>query len=358
MDFWLYALTSVDLGLMYDSHYTVDAFRDALLENNVIDINSAYTNLTGSVPPMISEFIGAHPNMRRADLAEYISRVRYNHHKIKNRPVHCYQIVSLASKLINSETVPTEHRRTNYVHTRQKLIEQGIVPSKASAFAFEIHRSGVSRTEHMEDVEIKESVDVDLPNAYMGIDTHGTLYVIDSVKGAYQIETYPCLPTQWVVRISPDVNEFLVGDDTRCVHVSLTDGCDSCIQTPLSLPGISSPVSIEFKWVAWGTNQRPHAFKWDGRAVQCSTIDARKLLVSAGEQVCSEGNCVMLGNETIAKLPAGHSIGCVYGGPGAVDVVTTSLDFWRINTRTNTASCVGLPVTSYITCMAPLVGWV
>lgn len=358
MDLWLHALTSVDLHLVYASQYTLDTFRDALLENNVLDLQMSYVNLTGSVPDAIAELIADNPDMRRVDLANYIAHVRYNYQKIKSQPVHCYQVSSLASGMIDSDSVPVEHRRKTYIQTRRKLLEQGLDPGRASAFAFTIHNQTPTSHEGSSEVVIGDLRELDLPNAYMAVDVSGNLLIIDSTKGTYPIETSPRLPTQWICRVSPDLNEFLVGDETRCVHVHLTDDCDACIQTPVVLPFYPSEVvCVDSKWVVWGTRERPFAFTWDaGRAVP--TIDARKYVVSVGEQVRSVGNQVLFRGESIAKLPATQSISCMYGDTAAIDVVTASLDMYRIDVRSNVASCVGLPVQHPIAVMAPLVGWV
>jgi hypothetical protein len=237
-------------------------------------------------------------------------------------------------------------------------MEQGTRSDKASAFAFQIHRSTTDSDASPTVVVTAASADPYLPNAYLSVDARGALHVIDSIRGAYNIGTSPPLPTQWMCRVSLDSNVFLVGDETRCVRVSLTDECDACIQTPISLTGITDPISVDFTWVVWGSRKRPFALKWVTDApVMCTTRDAHKHLVSAGTQVRAEGNRVLLGDETIAKLPPGHSISCMYGNTTAVDVVTTRLDLWRVDVRANTASCAGLPVDTHITTLAPLIGW-
>lgn len=355
----MYALASVDLNVLFESQHTVDAFRDALLENNIIDLAMSYINITGSVPDAVSEFVEANPEMRRVDVADHISRLRYNYQKIKRRPVHGYQVSALASKLVDSGSLPTDLRRKTYIQTRRKLLDQGLAPAQASAFAFEIHESRPPGRPALPVVVFGETTDVCLPNAYLTVNAAGGLTVVDSTQGAYDLPTSPALPTQWMCRVSPDSNEFLVGDDQRCVHVSLTSECDAAMQTPLALPPIVSPTCVDNRWVVWGSRSRPMAFEWRaGGAVMCSTPDARKHLVSSGERLRSEGNRITLGCETLAALPVEQSISCIYGDAGVADAITTSRDFWRINIRANRASCVGLPSEPTITAMAPLVGWV
>jgi hypothetical protein len=359
MDLWLCALASVDFNLMYESSYTVDVFRDALLENNTIDLNMAYINITGSVPSVVSEFIESNTDMRRVDLADHLSRLRYNYQKIRRRPVHYHQVCSLATQIIDSDTLPTDMRRKSYIQTRRKLIEQGISTEKASAFAFEMHRTGTVHADTIPEVTLVDTVDLYLPNAYLAVGAGGDLTVVDSTQGVYGIRTSPPLPNQWMCRVSPDTNEFIIGDEHRCVHVSLTPEGDGVMQTPIALPTITRPTCVDNRWVVWGSKARPSAFEWrEGKAVMCSVDDARKHVVSLGKKISSEGNRIMLGSDTLVKLPMGESISCMYGNAREVDVVTTSRDFWRIDVRGNRAECVGLPIDYKLAAMAPLVGWV
>jgi hypothetical protein len=358
MDFWLYALVSADLGLLYESHYTVDAFRDALLENNVLDLHMAYTNITGSVPDAVAEYIAAHPDTRRVELAGHVSRLRYNHQTIKRRPVHCHQVATLVTRIVDTHVVPSEHRRKTYLQTRRRLLEQDLEPRLASALAFEIHHSGAPAPAGLREVKVQDALpDVYLPNAYLCVSAQGELCVTDSTQGMYTIPTSPALPSQWMVRVSPDANEFILGDELRSVHLVLSEEGDGAIQTPIALPGITSPVCVDNRWIVWGDSVHPRAMEWRDAAVECATEYARKLVVSASDRLRYEGNRVLLGNETLAKLPADQSICCIHGNVGAVDVMTTSRDFWRIDVRANTGSCVGLPAPNPIAAMAPLVGW-
>ena len=360
MNSWLYALASVDLGLMYESQYTVDAFRDAIMENNTVDLKMAYINLTGSIPSVIAELIQTKQDEeRRVDVGAHVAMLRYNHKRIVAHPVHCYQIKRLVDDIIDSDPVPSEHHRKTYIQTRKRLMQEGIDARKASAYAFRIHNtdSPAQPTDVDEVTLVQDMLDTNLPNAYLGVDSRGCLHVIDSTQGTYTIPTSPPLPSQWLCRVS-DLNEFICGDEHRCVHLCLSDGLDAVLQTPLTLQNYPSDViCVDYTWIAWGTKKRPFAIKWSGGyAVECSTEDARKFVVSS-TKLEHEGGRILFKGNPVSCLPVGHSVSCLYGDTSSVDVITTSSDFWRIDLRNNRATCVGLPGKVVVVAISPLVGW-
>jgi hypothetical protein len=357
MDTFEVAIAAYYLKLNFYDHQKCISFRDMLVENGVADLQRSYGNITGHVPAMLCEVIASNKAMRRVDLAFVLSAIRYNHLAIQKRSVLKVQVTSLVSELAGE--MGPESRRSTILQTMGCLVGEGMDERVACATAFTLHHP--KREPAMRCVDIQTS-DIHshhtLPNAYLGVDSVGGLWVVDTMRGVYAIPTPTPVPHGWLCRVS-NANVFVAGDDGHCVGLVLNESLDACMQTPLVLPEYPSRVDcVEHKWVVWGSRKRPHAFEWDGSSLRLCPPGEAKMYVLSKSHMDARGNSVTLDGYVVCSLPPAQTISCMFGTPRYVDVITGANDIWRIDIVKNKAWCVGMELGDVgIMTFAPLVGW-
>lgn len=359
---WLHALVATDLNLVFGEVREINEFRDALNEETYLV--QAWENMLGHTPAIILELLTS-PG---PGLATRVATTRYNYLALRQRPVHMHQIKMVAARVVAPSVSDKQYRRKTYIQTVAQLVEHGFSPAGAAAAAFHLHTHDESRgnTPPPPDLDIIHkhpgSVDhLDLPTSYMGVDVKGRVWILDTTLGVVSVKVGSRVPTQWVHRTSQTSNTFLLGDDTRCVALVLSQDLTSGIETPVALQTLPhAPSVVNEQWVVWGDTTHPHAIQWThSKGLRVSPRSEAKLhLMSKSRSAATaRGNQVMVNHEPVAQIPPCQSISCISGTPVAVDLVTTTHDFYRVDVRANTAWCVGMSIDQPIVAMASLVNW-
>jgi len=361
---WMHALAATDMNLVFGYIQPIHEFRDALKEET--HLVQAWENLLGHTPPIIFELM-SHPG-GDSDLASRVATTRYNYLSLRQRPVHIHQVKAVALRIVTPTVSDKQYRRKTYIQTMEQLKKHGFGHLKAAATAFHLHtqstESQPTPSSHL-DIMHKSpgGVDhLDLSSSYLGVDVMGSLWVLDTTLGVVRVRLGSRVPAKWIHRTSPNSNTFLLGDDTRCVGVVLSQDLTSGIETPVTLQTLPlQPRVVDNTWVVWGDTTHPHAIQWTpqkGTRVSSHT-DAKLHLMSIPQNaVFARGDRIMFNhNEHVTQIPPCQSISCIVGTPLAVDLITTAHDFYRIDVRANKAWCVGINIEHPIVAMAPLVSW-
>ena len=363
---WYHAIAAHELGLNFGNAHQIEQFQNALCENTLTQLKSAYTNLTGFVPGPVCEFINSTEDLRRIDVARALSNIRYNFLALCKRPVRLHQVRSVAERALPPNFSSAVSRRKTYIQTRKRLVANGMTPLEASAVSFHVHLSTVRQSTPLQTAVkvdiVAELSDLDVTNTYLMVDCKGGVHMMDTVRGTYMVETPGPVPCGWLFRVSTDTNTFIAGDAERCVRLRLDDAMETASRTPVHMPNhpATGVRCVANRWLVWGSKQRPFSFEYmaDDTLRACTADEARSHLISVGTTLNSSGNDIMYGCDVLAQLPSNQVITFVAGDSRVADCFTSAGDFWRVDVRSKKTTCVGLPIEFPIVAADSMVSWV
>jgi len=366
---WVESMAAVDMGLTLGDWNVCINMQKTLLASEPLmpaDLAGAWCNIYGNIPPLVDELV----NVRRCDdvgaLALVMARVHYTFLKL---PSHRAQVREAATARL-THALHRVHRQKGYIRTHAKIMAMtSCSHEEAAAHAYFLHSpaSLAGGESAVPDLEVcahppATADHLNLPLAYLGVDMDGKLVLLDASRGASVVEVCSRVPHNWMVRISAHTNEFLAGDATCCLHLTLNEPLTMVLEKPVALPRYppARAHEVDNSWVVWfDANKRARALAWDAqaqRATLCSAADA-ELHAVTGEAVYSRGNEVWRGTTCIARLPSTESITAINGTPTAFDAFTQGGDWWRVDVRARKAWVVGVPAANIVCTIAALVGW-
>jgi len=343
----------------------VQRLRHTLLETHS-NLASAWRLVFGSAPETVHLLV----NTRRAtreDLAQTLALLRYNYLSLKNHPELVHQIRRAVTQKLPGEP-RVEYRHGGYVRTHRSLVEaEEMSTATAAAHALRMHDGETpSQQEDALDVHTTPPSTANhlaLPSKYLGVNRRGGLVLLDAQRGASAVELAGDVPTNWLLRVRPDHNHFLAGDDTRAMFITLDDTLTTGFQKPVALPRYPPGPAhgVDHTMVVWHEpGEPPLALEWNAEHETADPCPPTKSRVShmSIRTMHARGNEVWCDQVCITRLPAGECITAVTGSPTAVDVFTAAGDWWRVDVRGGCAWVVGVPTDAEILVVASLLEWV